>query len=579
MKDMMIYKYASLIVIIFFIIMIGFMRYSNIQNQFGHGDDLVIPTLVLDSRDLDREGNVGAEHFMRRLALIVPTSYIDFAKKMATNIYPYLAVPLSQNYAAGQYLFYPLILTEDQSYEDKKLNSRIPSWVLSMLALLCLTINVNLLNYKNSVWFKVVPVILLGCSLEAYIYSRFALPYSAGVFAASILMLSLILYYQKKMNEVSFSLVWSLGLILNYQSWLAAPIVVAVIMLILNERGIPKIQSALNLIKISIVPALTFFPSYIIFLRNKHYSAVTYNSGTDREYLFNYKFDGVEDIYSTLAKLINNLVQDIGVMYLPQNLGYLSNQIVSIFLFISMIAGLLLMRRAGGVSKMLSWVAILFCLQIAILGLLNIFPMGPTRHFLFYSPFFALPISYLIFFVFENFLLLITNRQFAYIFSGILLIAYFLFAIQSFVGYDRAARDPINEIYMNKLVSENKPDAIIAGSCSFHARLLSYSVKKIPVFYHCGGQIRWNGHVNLALKPKRLLYISYAEPLQKKWFLFITESANYKIGESYFDTDMSKWSLGLIIEENRGYALEALDYTDHAYGRNQIYVSTLDLQK
>ena len=578
MRDMKIDKYASLIVIIFFITMIGFMRYSNIENQFGHGDDLVISTLVLDSRDLDREGNVGAEHFMKRLALIVPTNYIDFAKKIATNVYPYLSVPLSQNYAAGQYLVYPLILTEEQSYEDKKLYSRIPSWILSMLALLCLAISANLLNYKNSVWFKVVPVILLGCSLEAYIYSRFALPYSAGVFAASTLMLSLILYYKQKINEVSFSLVWSLGFIFNYQSWLAAPVIAVVIVFILNERGIAKSQLALNLMKISIIPALTIISSYIIFLRGRPHSAITYNSGTDREYLFNYRFDGLADIYSTIAKLINNFVQDIGVMYLPQNLGYFSNQIVSIFLFISLIAGLLLMRRAGGVSRILSWVAILFCLQIAILGLLNIFPMGPTRHFLFYSPFFALPISYFIFFAIEYVYSLIMNRKWAYMFSGLLLSAYFVISIQSFVDYDRVAKDPFTEIYMDKLVNETKPDAIIAGGCSFQSRLSNYIFKKTPIFYHCGGQIRWQGNVNLVGKPKKLLYISYAEPLQKKWFLFITESANYKIGKKYFDTDMSKWNLSLINEENRGYILEALDYTDHVYGRNQIYVSTLDLQ-
>lgn len=572
-------KVLPLITIIIILLSIGFLRYHDIAKQFGHGDDLVVPVLVLDAMDLNREGNVGSDYFNRSLSKIVPEEYIDLIKKVAINLYPYVSVPSSQNYAAGQYFIYPLILNETQSYEDKKLFSRIPSFIFSMLALLCLAIGSSILDLKNSNWFRVIPLLILACSLESHIYSRFSMPYSAGVFSASMLLLSFILFYKKKINEFILSVILSISLILNYQSWVSIPVISVIVLYLLFCRYTSKINIMIGALKVSILPILTIIISFIVFLKHKKFTAITYNSGVNNEYLYNYQINSILDLYNLLNKFINNLFMDVWLMFLPLSFNDIVNKTSSIIIFILLIGGITLMFKSSGLLRLISIIAALFLMQIIILGLVNVFPMGPTRHFLYYAPFFSIPISYVLYCVVNQISKFLKNIIYVHIFSVIALASYFIFSVFSFVNYNLSGMDPFNQKYIDEIVNDVMPDSVVSGDCSFQFRLANYIYLKTPIFYSCGGQIRWQGLINLESKPNKILYISYAEPLNKEWISVFFNSANIKIKNEYFNSDINKWKINILTNSHGDYALEALNYTDHIYGRNDIYISIIDLVK
>ena len=207
--------HSSKSLIIACVIIVGlsiFLRFAKLDKVFSEYDDIGVVALYklpqkkksvtfLSNEFIDLRGTVQVQKIAGHL-LDSPL----FA--------PYMGY--TWTYPPGQYLLYPLLLSEQDSPQKKIWWGRAVSAFFSTLSVILLIYFLSLLNKGKLNWAILLAVMPLAFSFNNIIYAHHMSPYSLAV---TILLSSLILFHftlSKKLSYVQFSLAMGVLVYFSY---------------------------------------------------------------------------------------------------------------------------------------------------------------------------------------------------------------------------------------------------------------------------------------------------------------------------------------------------------------------------
>ena len=173
-----------------------FTRFHNLENFYMvELDDTIAPEQLiaydkLDLYDIANDTSSPSygsklKNYLRELEA-KENSLINFTQKNISKILFNLSPVKSSTYAPLQYFIFGGIVDEDQSYNDKKFYSRLPSAIFSVLTIL-ITYLICRKIFDGKIYFLFLPSLLLVCSYPMIYVSQKSYNYSAGIFATTLL--------------------------------------------------------------------------------------------------------------------------------------------------------------------------------------------------------------------------------------------------------------------------------------------------------------------------------------------------------------------------------------------------------
>jgi hypothetical protein len=573
-------KWIAISVLIIFCTVAIFTRFYKLQEPFGYIDDSVIAMLIQDSQNINDQGNPGTQRAHKRLEKYFTSETAGNLAKYAIDIYPFFAVPLSGlTYAPLQYTIYPLFINNDLSYEEVKYLSRLPSVIFSSLSiLLFLFISSKIKGVSENFQVRFLFLSLICFSLEQYIYSRWALPYSAGIFCSTLLSWMLLFIKFDSLNFILFGAILSLLCCLQYQTIFLLPGLMAFFLFYYYSND----KKLINIItKLFFVPVITICMLYIIFLRSMQTPGVNYSAGQSDEYIFD---PGKNISLVSIKYCINFFYENIPLAYAtliaPTSIDQKSAWQLGMIYFMLWALGTYKMVFSSGDRRLMSYGIFSFSIFFTIL-LMVVFKMvalGPTRHFLIYLPIFSIPVAYYIssFYLNLNFIPIVI-RIFRWLPALIALCLGWVF-YWNLPSRNIEMIDVFDEVKIFNLLGKYQPDMIIT-SCALPIVLMPSVTKIYPLIYDCGAEnIRWRNRVDFYKKYKNLIFFSNIHELNEMDFNRISRLTEKKAGRKILNGDLGCWHIDPILIHQGQYTAEALNLTSYAAGRNSIYIYELTLK-
>lgn len=204
------------------IILIGvFLRFYNISEIYTEYDDIGVVSLhkgqaseikevtLLSNSILDLDIKVKQEGIKNNL--------LDSA------LFPFY-IGHAWTYPIGQYIAYPLLINENDSYDEKLTKGRSVSAFFSTISIILLAYLLYLVNKKKWSWLFLLPISILAFSFNSVLYAHHMSPYSVS---ATCIIISLIFFVKLLNNEISttrFFFVLSILTIFSYLTLLTIPI-------------------------------------------------------------------------------------------------------------------------------------------------------------------------------------------------------------------------------------------------------------------------------------------------------------------------------------------------------------------
>lgn len=287
-------------------------------------------------------------------------------------------------YPPGQYVFFPLLINESDSYFQKLKTGRGISGVLSFLGLPLFLLLLYWLNNNKLKPNMLVPVVSLSFAFNLILYSHHISPYALS---ATTFILALLLLVAQMKGKISLSLLFVLFSFLTYFNYLIILIVPPAILTLIFFH---KIFKPINLLKKLALPILLyliiFLPGIILFLKAgsgaRGEMPPEFSFSRILEYLFLISGQFISTLSSTSAFFTKNITINIIIASIVI--------VLSLYFFIK--------ERKSEKSIIWYLVGFIFVLWLEwiILYALGKMAMGRSRHLIMWTPAFSLLIYYLI---------------------------------------------------------------------------------------------------------------------------------------------------------------------------------------
>jgi len=275
---------------------------------------------------------------------------ITIKKKLINNLLdsPLYALfwGLRSTYPPGQYLFYPLILDESDSYYEKIFKGRLLPAIFSSLSLFLLVFLLFKINGDKLEHTFLIPTAIMACSFNSVLYAHHMSPYAL---TATTFLLALILLcdaLKEPAYTIRFFVYLAILNIFNYLILLTIPLFCTA--LIIRHKWYHWKTATLALYKGVLAYAVIFLPIALLFLKTG--SGMRGASSPDFEdsitqYLFYFPIQFTKTASSIFASFtVNQTVNMIlvfflisgGAIVLYKNFRSLGNEkyiYLSVFLF------------------------------------------------------------------------------------------------------------------------------------------------------------------------------------------------------------------------------------------------------
>lgn len=422
------------IILVFLLLILGlgiFARFYKLADHFGHVDDFIPLTNFVH-----HEQN--------------PLGPIDYADKIARG----------STYAPLQYIVFPLLLEKGLTYRELLFRSRLPSCILSVFTLVLF----SFLLWKMGALLTVGGMIGLGFfafSLQAIIYSKQSSPYSALLFGVCVLLAGLWYVDSKNYNLKSLLL---FGVLTSAMTYFAYQLLVLSGLgfgaLFLNQiwqrkpfylNGLGKIVGQYFLaFFIFLLGVNPLYQNYLKTQTNKgHFGWV--NSENYFPHMENWKnpfVDGISYLFSRVFIVIKNCVSFLSYE------SPIANAVTALVIVVIGFGLISLKKTPNRLYRLWGLFAAMVIGSWIVLNILNIMPLSPTRHTLFFLPCLCLLIVIGIEEICSRWRFL--NWFFLGYFT--LSMTFFLVNLPSFF---LSRQDPINEDELREIARSNQVQGIL----------------------------------------------------------------------------------------------------------------------
>ena len=495
----MINKKILLLVAITIVISI-FTRFHNLQNFYSETDDhLSIAQLLnydkLDLYDIANDlkspsYNSPLKSYLRELQL-KKSNLIDNSQLYISNVLFNLTPSKHSTLAPLQYLLFGWMLDVEQSYNDLKFYSRIPSAIFSILTifityLLCKRI------FKKETYFLFLPSLLLVFSYPIIFVSQRSYNYSAAIFGITLLFYLFLretvssnnskLFINKSKIGIKknfyFSLILALTSYLTYISIVLMPVffIFKFIKDFVKEQKLLT-TSNYNLVICGLMYSIIILPLlYYLFALEINTRGMSASTGGNN---WEYSITGNENNYIKffLFNLYLIIVKNLS-FFLDDFIGA---NIMQAFIFSITLIGMLfvLNKNTQNNYKVLLYLFFLIIVYWLLLVSLNITALGPTRHLLIFTPVIAIMFTYGLKILNE---IVFKTEKF---FSISIILSITLIFFLNYFNFLHLYKDVFNEKSFNNLIKKHNIQ-YIANDGSFANNIclmpsINISIKSCPI--------------------------------------------------------------------------------------------------
>mgnify|MGYP000078829225 CR=1 FL=1 len=353
-------KSEILIILLLIIISIGsFLRLYNLKVVFTEYDDVGVVSV--------HKGHVGVHQFNilvneMDLSGSINMESIDFIER--TFMFP-LYIAYSWTYAPGQYLFYPLILSDQDEYSDILFKGRLVSAIFSIFALFIQCFNLYLIDNKKLQWSTIVLMLIPIFSMNTILYAHHMSPYSAYMFSTS---LGLLLLYLYNLNYIKLrSLVVCFSLML-YFSYLVVLFAIPILLLyVFKKKNISLHELKGDLISVCIGLIISF-PAIIMMKRAAR-------DTISHDIIYNNFSDNFIGYSNELYRSINSIIY-----------GIIRVDYLILLLIIFMLVSVFFNYKSNPYRNIYFISVSLIFIQWILLQFFKIIPLEATRHMLIILP-------------------------------------------------------------------------------------------------------------------------------------------------------------------------------------------------
>ncbi len=500
-----------------------FTRLHGLSDHFAHIDDIGVAYSILETQRINspKDFSARADNFSQRIFKPEEPGFESKAYALARFFFhlgilkPFYWLAFSTDslfivsknwtYAPFQFLFTPLAINPEQSYEDLKFWGRLPSAIFSILALILYLFFVKKWWGANWHWPAILGSVLLCFSWENIIYAQQMESYAIGVFASTALMV-IIAVLAKRMVLTKITTVWvfaTLGCLftMQYQMlFLAFALSLAIGIYFYFYRYQPFLSLTKRFVLGGLIFSIFFIPVYWFYL--KQFSALDIygtwysadcrfsecSSAADRLANGRFAFD-ISQSKSVIGKLF------YPILFFSQNLylAFKSNllftysenilaQVLMPLLFMMFILGLWSIARSKKIESGLMK-TFFSCVGI-VWGALIVggkITLGPTRHALVLTPFMLFAITQGL-----EFAVNAMNKKYplhnlySKTVSALVVLIVLAFGF-SYSSIRKERSDHFDEVALRNLLEERNVDLVVEEAHTLQLTLMPGLNRKIPV--------------------------------------------------------------------------------------------------
>ncbi len=298
---------TSIFLILLILILLGLkIRTDLIVTHFTHIDDIGVAHTILEKKKYLLKFDYKYDLFLKKLSTQEPNLFNkiffylnknDFLKPLIYAIFwikNYLfAVPLAWTYSPGQFIFTSFLLDIDQSYENKKLMGRLPSFLFNFFTIILIILLCFKLYTKNNRYLSsIIGITLFSFSWQNIIYSSHMSNYGLTSFGVLLMNLFLIKLITTKnlSNSNSFKMGLFFGILnlFHYQFLIfILPFIFTIFYYYFFKKKYP-LKKILVLFLFGSIGFLIIFLTLIFpFLKSSLGNSISWNAGVNNEYLLN----------------------------------------------------------------------------------------------------------------------------------------------------------------------------------------------------------------------------------------------------------------------------------------------------
>jgi hypothetical protein len=465
------------VIVISIIVLLGiFVRLFNLTEVYSEVDDIgVISAYKVISTD---KKNVSIyESDILDVKAIVDKNNITNSL-LESYLFP-IYMGFNWTYPPGQYIFYPIFIDENDSYNLKIFKGRLISSIVSILSLLLFLKLLYILSEKkiNASW--IIPLSVFAFSFNSVMYSHHMSTYAMTLLTSLIYLLSYHNYIVKKENDLlKFSFICA---ILSYFNYLIALFIIPSLVIYIydNRQNIETIMQKV-LLSVAIYVAITA-PMVAVFLKP------SYSTGHNHATAFSDISEGVlvgaYNLLSILAEAGGSIIA-----------SFTTNMHINSFLFfVILLSSFYSLKKSNDYfHSFVVKLSISFILLWTVLYMSGNIIMSPSRHVIMW----LLPIV----------ILLWSVLKYLKIHSGVLILIGLIFA---YIGTNLNVNHIINKgsVYDFDLI-DNQSHKIIFSYYGTLKPILYYDNKDKEVIYTNSKSFIEKYVNNLQISPNKALLTS-----------------------------------------------------------------------
>lgn len=369
-----------LIALIILVLTGSFLRIYGVSHVYTEYDDIGVVSI--------HKAHVGSKEINLIEGLIDYPIKVDMesAHSIENNLFLPFYIAYTWTYAPGQYVFLPLLINEDNNYEEVLVKGRLLSALFSIVGICILAYLMYMYSGYHLNWSIPIVLTIPIFSSNSILYAHHMSPYSAYFLSSA---LALLLIYQYALSKISFRRIIFYLSILIYLSYLtvlfALPVFLIYFFKLLSKKDLHFSRNYFRDLTTILIGFIISLPA-LLFIK----------SSSGGKGLMPPEYSGLESLQDFFLHLTNQFFISIqSIIY-----GFIRHDYL--FLLLALLISYALIKKiflkVKKINTAFIFIASTFVilLQWVILHLFAVLPLDETRHMLILLPIIVILIFYLL---------------------------------------------------------------------------------------------------------------------------------------------------------------------------------------
>ncbi len=409
-------------------------------------------------------------------------------------------------YAPLQFVLPVFMLDGKQSYQQKILIGRLPSFLFSILSIIVFAFFLLKVGNIYSTIQKILIIYglaLLSLNFEIIYYAGEAEPYAVTIFGSLI-----ILWLFEKSNDNFWKWNWLVLTLLCYTQWQFFYIVFIFYFIFFISALVKKNKEAIKDILLSGETTLLLnIPNLFFFIKRGMFSRGIqgWNVGPNREYLFQpwlHKSSIIDFFSYTFSFVCGNIIKIYKYLFVPA--GYLGifSIVFSIILIIFTVLGIIKFHKKE--TRIFAFFIDALIILVAVLVIKRKLTLSPTRHILIYQPFIAVciinGINYIIEFISNK----TKTKKIAIFFIICFLLFHCVFLFIELPLKMNSFKNTYSEKHISSIIENYNPDIVVTIG---YDSTINLFLSNISGYQKCKGYIYKSYMIKSSFVPKETMIV------------------------------------------------------------------------